>query len=127
MATAVNTIRNKERKSGNAGSSLFSRIDKTMKLDAMFSEGVPVQYLPRVLWLFMFALIYIANAHYANKTQKNLAKTLVQVEELRVDYTTNKAAYMQQGMQSSVARNVSVSGLEESSVPPRKIKLEEEE
>ena len=106
---------------------MFSMLDKAIRLDSVFEQGVPLKHVPRVLFLFMLAIVYIANSHFSNKLTRRLNKTQAEVEELRVDYTTTKAAYMEAGKQSKVAANVADMGLEESSVPPRKIKLNDEE
>lgn len=134
MATVINPFRKSGFSNNNANTgfetpdnrnvNLFEMIDSTVRLDSLFEDGIPVRFIPRLLWIFCLALLYIANSHYANKTVKELNKTKAEVEELRVDYTTHKAEYMETSKQSKVASNVAAFGLEESSVPPRKIVLE---
>jgi len=121
---AENTIRldNPARpKTSATGSGIFSGIEKTLKLETWFEAGFPVQYLPRILFVFMLALIYISNTHYADKATREVSRLQSEVEDLRADYTTLKADVMYAGKQSEVAKRVKALGLEESMVPPFKV------
>ena len=104
---------------------LFGFLQTALRVDSIFSGGLPIRYLPRLLWLTVLVIVYIANNHNANRTIVKLSKTRQEIEELRVDYTTLKAAYMSQSKQSEVAKRVEPMGLSESLVPPRKIVLED--
>lgn len=121
---------NAEKKSANSkvknGKSLFTYIDKFFRLNRVFDDGLPVSYLPRILWITLLALFYIANAHYGEKTVRKIEKYKTQVEDLRADYTTLKADYMYASKQSEVAKKVEKMGLYESSEPPYKIVVKDE-
>jgi hypothetical protein len=108
--------------SGNK--SVFAMIEKTFKMDGMFNEGVPVQFLPYILWVTVLVVLYIANAHYTEKTIRKIDKMKYEVEDLRTEYTTLKASYMFQSKQSEIAKKVSVFGLEESKKPPVRLKID---
>ena len=90
------------------GNSIFSGIEKKLKLETYFEEGFPVQYLPKILFAVFLSLIYISNTHYAEKTTRHINKAQSEVEDLRADYTTLKADVMFASKQSEVADRKSV-------------------
>jgi len=104
---------------------LFGLLQSALRMDSVLSSGLPVRYLPRLLWLTVLTIFYIANNHNANRTLVQIDRTLDKIERKRVDYTTLKAEYMSASKQSEVARRVAPLGLSESQVPPRKIVLED--
>ncbi len=108
-------------------SSLFSGLEKKLKLETYFEEGFPVQYLPNILFVLFLSLLYIGNTHYAEKTTRAINKAQSEVEDLRADFTTLKADLMFAGKQSEVARRVKPLGLKESLHPPHKIEVEKGE
>lgn len=101
--------------------SLFSNLEKRLKLDSYFEAGYPIQHLPKILFIMMLGLIYISNSHYAEKTVRKINAVQSEVEDLRADFTTLKADLMFASKQSEVARKVKTMGLEESQNPPIKI------
>lgn len=103
------------------GKSVFSGLEKRLKLESYFEEGFPVQYLPKILFVIFLGLLYISNTHYADKTTRTIDKAQSEVEDLRADFTTLKADVMFASKQSEVARRVKSMGLEESLSPPFKI------
>ena len=106
--------------SGN-GTSVFSVLEKRLKLESYFEEGFPVQYLPKILFVVFLSLVYISNTHYAEKTIRQIDKAQTEVEDLRADFTTLKSDVMFASKQSEVARRVKAIGLKESLRPPYKI------
>jgi len=102
-------------------SSLFARIDNHLKLEAIFKDGLPVRYLPYILYTTLLVVIYIGYNHYAEKTTREIGKLENQVEDLRADYTTLKSDYMFSRLQSEVAKRAKSLGLEDNSEPPEKI------
>ncbi|WP_210465479.1 FtsL-like putative cell division protein [Rufibacter roseolus] len=109
------------------GTSLFELLDRYTKVDWFFAEGLPVRYLPKVLFLMGVTLFYIGNTHYADRTLRRIDKTKAETEDLRADYTTLKSEYMEASKQSEVARNVAPLGLMESSTPPIQVVLKKDE
>jgi len=103
------------------GPSLFSGLEKKLKLESYFEEGFPVKYLPKILFAVLLSLLYISNTHYAEKATRRIDKMQSEVEDLRADYTTLKADIMYASKQSEVARRVKELGLRESLNPPFKI------
>lgn len=117
----------KTKSEGSSGSSLFSGIEKRLKLESYFEEGFPVQYLPKILFVMFLGLLYISNTHHAEKTVRKINTIHTEVEDLRADYTTLKSDLMFASKQSEVARKVRAFGLQESLRPPNKIEVEEGE
>lgn len=107
--------------------SLFTFIEDNLKVFALFDDGVPVKYLPYVLYVIGIGVFYIWNSHNAERNIRRTEKLQKQVDELRADYTTLQASYMYSSKQSEVAKRVNKLGLYESSEPPYKIVVEESE
>jgi len=118
---------NPTRKSSKPGVSMFSGIEKRLRLESYFEEGFPVKYLPKILFVMVLGLLYISNTHYAEKTVRRISVVQAEVEDLRADYTTLKSDLMFASKQSEVARKVKVLGLKESLRPPFKVEVEEGE
>ncbi|MBL7845950.1 MAG: hypothetical protein JNL40_00675 [Cyclobacteriaceae bacterium] len=112
-------------KSSAGGPTLFSGIERRLKLENYFEEGFPVQYLPKILFIMLLGLLYISNTHYAEKTVRRIDQVQSDVEDLRADYTTLKSDLMFASKQSEVARKVKSLGLKESLNPPTKVVVEE--
>ncbi|WKV14051.1 FtsL-like putative cell division protein [Marivirga harenae] len=123
-----NTFKKKDKNQAkdSASGSIFSKLDK--KLGGNNGEGgLPVHYLPYVLFLVAIGIFYIGNSHYADKTTRKIDKLHQEVEDLRADYTTLKSEYMFASKQSEVAKKVKKLGLKESEKPPFKIVIEKGE
>ena len=116
----------KKKKEGSVRS-LFSKLERAIKLENYFDEGFPVKYLPKIMFVLMLGLLYIGNTHYTEKTVRKINSLQIEVEDLRADYTTLKSDLMFASKQSEVARKVSASGLKESVTPPFKITVKEGE
>ncbi|MEQ9426216.1 MAG: FtsL-like putative cell division protein [Cyclobacteriaceae bacterium] len=112
--------------SGSSRGSFFTWIEKTLRLDGLVEYGIPLKFMPQLLFLAGLLIFYIGNKHFAEKTIRNISKTESQVEDLRADYTTLKADYMFASKQSEVAKKVAGIGLIESKTPPNKIIITEE-
>jgi len=111
----------------SGGFSVFSAIERKLKLESYFEEGFPVQYIPKIVFVMALGLIYIGNTHHAEKTVRKINHIQAEVEDLRADYTTLKADLMFSSKQSEVAEKVKAYGLKESLTPPFKIVVEEGE
>jgi len=107
------------------GPSLFSGMEKRLKLESYFEEGFPVQYLPKILFVMVLGLLYISNTHHAERTTRAINRAQTEVEDLRADYTTLKSDVMFASKQSEVARRVKEIGLKESLRPPYKIVVDD--
>ncbi|WP_317206652.1 FtsL-like putative cell division protein [Hymenobacter sp. 15J16-1T3B] len=103
--------------------SIFSLVEKVLNVDGLFRDGVPVHYLPHTLFVMFLILVYIGNTHYAARMNRSIQRLKTETEDLRADYTTLSADYMEASKQSEVARKVAAYGLVESSSPPFSIKV----
>ncbi|HEU5145173.1 MAG TPA: FtsL-like putative cell division protein [Chryseosolibacter sp.] len=124
---STNKFKVKSSTAAVGGFSIFSSIERKLKLESYFEEGFPVHYLPKILFVLVLGLIYIGNTHYAEQTVRKINVMQVEVEDLRADYTTLKADLMFSSKQSEVARKVKAFGLKESLIPPYKVVVEEGE
>jgi hypothetical protein len=122
--TNVEKVKPKKESAGTGGS-IFSGMERRLKLETYFEEGFPVQYLPKILFILVLSLLYIGNTHHAEKTVRAINRAQSEVEDLRADYTTLKADVMFASKQSEVARRVKELGLKESLNPPFKIVAED--
>jgi hypothetical protein len=124
----ANVLKNGETSSAQTekaeGKGIFALISQAFRMDGMFEEGVPVRFMPQIVWVTVLIILYIANAHYTEKTIRRIDKLKYEVEDLRTDYTTLKASYMYESKQSEVAKKVDIIGLKESKNPPVVIELE---
>jgi hypothetical protein len=107
------------------GPNLFSWLEGGLRFDSLFSDGIPAWMLPRIAFGFFLCLLYIGISHQSNRTIQKLNKAKVLLEDLRVNYTTQKAELMYQSKQSEVAKSVRELGLKESAVPPQKVPVQE--
>lgn len=101
--------------------SLFSWIQHIVNMDDLLEEGIPLKYIPQILFITFITVFYIGNSHYAEKITRQIETLQDEVEELRADYTSLKADYMFSSKQSEVVKKVKELGLEENDTPPVKI------
>ncbi len=102
---------------------LFSIMERLVRVDRFFENGLPLKYLPNVLFTILLIIGYIGYNHYADKNARNINKLEVEVEDLRAHYTTLKAQYMYARLQSEVQKKVKPLGLVESMNPPYKLTI----
>ncbi len=105
------------------GPGIFGLIDRMLRLEGFFRDGVPVRFLPPVLWGMGLVLLYIANSHFADRTIRAMDRVKRETEDYRADFTTLKSDYMKTTIQSEVARRVASLGMVESKSPPYRIVL----
>lgn len=121
---AVNSVRSSQKEEKKT---IFSMIESRLKFDKVFENGLPVQYLPRVIFITAILIFYIGNTHHAERTVRKIDKMKNEVANIRADYTTMKADLMFASKSSEVAKRVAPWGLEESLTPPTKVILKEGE
>ncbi len=80
--------------------SVFTLLERVTRMDGLFREGLPVRYLPHVLFVMFLILVYIGNTHYATRMNRAIQKLKLETEDLRADYTTLKSDYMEASKQS---------------------------
>jgi cell shape-determining protein MreC len=116
---ATNTNRIKIRPSG--GGAFFTWLERALRMDVLFEDGIPVRFVPHVLFIAFLGVLYIANNHMADKNLREIDTLQQEVEELRADYTSLRSDHMFAVKQSEVAKKVKAMGLRESFNPPHKI------
>ncbi len=104
-----------------SGKSLFNFVDDKMTMGKMFESGLPVKYIPYILYITVLGIVYIANTHYSDRLNSSILKLQKEVEDARSAYTTLKSDYSYESKQSEVAKKVKSIGLIEDKNPPRKI------
>ena len=77
--------------------------------------------LPFILFIAFIGIIYIANAHYAEKSVRETNDIEKKMKQLQWEYTTTKSELEYNSKQSEVAKLVGQDGLKELTVPPQKI------
>ena len=121
---STNTYRNLTSK--NSGKkSFFALLENYLNVEKYFNQGLPIKFLPPILFITLLGIIYIGNLHHAEKNIRKINRLEVEVEDLRADYTTLKANYMFTSKQSEVAKQAPSIGLVESNTPPNKIVIKE--
>jgi len=101
---------------------LFRLINRFLRMDTTMSEVIHVRFLPQILFLSFLCLLYIGNRHYAEKKIRDISQLETEVEDLRADYTTLKAAFMYESKQSEVAKRAEALGLKEPKESPELIR-----
>ena len=104
-----------------AGPNIFSWLEGSIRFETLFREGIPAQHLPKIAFCFFLSLLYIGVSHQSNRTIQKLNKAKLLLEDLRVNYTTQKAELMYNSKQSEVAKMVEPYGIKESEIPPQKV------
>lgn len=119
MAKSIDDNEEKEQKkyaSGKAGV-----LDLFFNLDHLTNGEIPVKWVYRIIYIAFLVLAYIYYTMLADGKIHQIAKETAELEELRADYTTQKAEYMKMGKQSFLAHEVHKYGMEPTLIPPTKI------
>lgn len=96
-------------------------------LNGRFLSGpVFIRQLPFLLYLCFLALIYIAYGYFTESTVKQIYRVDADLKELKAEYLTSQAQLQQLRQQSNIAEAIKIIGLEESTVPPKKIIISKE-
>ncbi|MCU0428411.1 MAG: FtsL-like putative cell division protein [Cytophagaceae bacterium] len=118
---------NEEQEHFEKSQTIFEVVESKLGLNKILTKGLPLTQLPKVLFLLLLVLLYVANTHYGDKLVRRTNKLKNEVEDLRADYITLKAELMFKSKQSEVAKRVAALELEEPVTPPYKIVVEEED
>jgi hypothetical protein len=91
---------------------------------SLLSKDNVSSQIPYVLFLAFLAIVYIANRYRYEKLVREGQRMQIEVKNLRAESITTASQLMYISKQSQVARMVQEKGLglEESVVPPKKIK-----
>lgn len=77
-----------------------------------------VRQMPFFLFLSLLAVGYIYNGHYADKLNRDIAKTSKQLQELQYEYKTVKGEVLFRSKQSELMKAVEPLGLKELTASP---------
>ena len=91
------------------------------------SKDNVVGLLPFIFFLTFLGILYIGNGYYAEKIVRDLHKTGNDVKELRSEYITLKSDLNFKSKQSQVAQATKQLEIIESTTPPTKIVVDEDE
>jgi cell division protein FtsL len=91
------------------------------------SKDNVVSFLPYIFFMTFMGILYIANGYYAEKVVRELHKTGNDVKELRSEYITIKSELNYKSKQSQVAQATASIEVYESTIPPTKIIVDENE
>ena len=98
-----------------------SPLVKISEFDFFISREMVSKLLPFVMFLFMLGMLYIANAHYANKVVVGSGKVMNHIKELRSEYISVKKDLMTNSKQTEVFQRLEGTGLKPLGKPPVKI------
>lgn len=103
--------------------SIFAHLEPIIASSNLFVDGLPVRYIPLVLYVLLLGLCYVGNTHYHERMVRETHRITQEVSLLRVDFTELKAKHMLDSKQSVVAKRVASLGIYETNRPPLKVKL----
>jgi Bacteriodetes cell division protein (FtsL-like) len=112
----------KKREAGKVSKSLANIFS-----GSFLSKDNVVGLLPFIFFLTFIGILYIANGYYAEKVVRELHKTGNEVKELRSEYITIKSDLNFKSKQSQVAQATEPLEIYESTTPPTKILIDEDE
>ncbi len=90
-----------------------------------FDSRKVLKLLPHIIFVAVFGIVYIANRHYTERMVRQITKLKAEVEELRVDYTTLNAAFMQERNENNILLKAKQLDLKGRNKTQYKIKLED--
>jgi len=92
----------------------------------VFSLPVLVRNIRYMGFLSFLALLYITNAHFADRAMISMNGLQKELKELRWEYMNTKSQLMYKSKQTEIKKLVTPLGLEELKQPPKKIILDQE-
>lgn len=121
MANAVKNSTDESNKDSKNGV-----MDLLFNIDSLTGGELPIPLLKKVFFVAGLILIYIYYTMMAESKIHRIESTKIELEEIRADYTTQKADYMKVGKQSYLATAMKKYKLEVSLIPPTKVVIETE-
>jgi hypothetical protein len=121
MANAVNNQSNEPKTKSKGGV-----MDLLFNIDSLTGGELPVALLKKIIFIAFLILIYIYYTMLAEGKIHRIEKAKMDLEEIRANYTTQKAEYMKVGKQSYLAIAMKKYNLELSLTPPIKVVAEKE-
>jgi hypothetical protein len=116
-------------KSNSDGSKIKSKggvMDLLFNIDSLTGGELPYDLLKKIFFIAGLIMVYIYYTMMAESKIHQIEKVKMDLEEIRADYTTQKAEYMKVGKQSYLAIAMKKYNLELSLTPPIKIVADKE-
>jgi hypothetical protein len=101
-------------------------MDLLFNIDSLTGGELPIPLLKKVLFIAGLIMVYIYYTMMAESKIHRIEKVKLELDEIRADYTTQKAEYMKVGKQSYLALAMKKYKLEPSLIPPTKVVYETE-
>lgn len=101
-------------------------MDLLFNIDSLTGGELPIPLLKKVVYTAFLILIYIYYTMMAESKIHRIEKVKLELDEIRADYTTQKAEYMKVGKQSYLSLAMKKYKLEPSLIPPIKVVSESE-
>ena len=121
MASSIESSDAKKTKSKtNAGI-----LDLVFNIDPITGGELPLYLIYRISFVAGLIFIYIYYTMVADGEIHQIAKIKTELQEVRADYTTQKAEYMKASKQSYLANEMEKYNLQLSLTPPIKVVSEE--
>jgi hypothetical protein len=117
MAKSVETTgSSKGNNNSNAGI-----LDLIFNLDPITGGELPMSLMYKIAFVAFLIMCYIYYSMVADVEIHQIAKIKSELQEVRADYTTQKAEYMKAGKQSYLANEMKKYNLQSSLTPPTKV------
>ena len=123
----MNTFKRTEKPKVKKETSKVSRSLANIFSGNLLSKDNVVSFLPFIFFMTFMGILYIANGYYAENAVRDLHKTGNDVKELRSEYITIKSDLNYKSKQSQVAQATASIKVHESTIPPTKIVVNEDE
>jgi hypothetical protein len=105
----------------NVGRSMHSMLDGSFLTRKKFIRAIPF-----ILFLMFLGILYITNIFRVESTKRQLDNLEEDLRELRYEYISSRSKLMFESKPSAVSYKLTETGIKESLVPPKKIKINEE-
>lgn len=110
----------KERKMPSFEFSAFKSFSNIMDGSFLTKDSV-LKLIPFFGYLIFLAVVLIANNYVAQRRIKEIDVTSNELKELHDEYISTKSELMYHSKMSEVAKNLELTGVKESMVPPKKV------
>ena len=94
---------------------------------SFLTRGRMLHALPFLLYLFLLAMLYIANVYYSEKVVRETDDLRKELEELQYEFITSKSTLMNLQKSSELEKKLESTGIKPSTTPPGKIILDNKE
>jgi Tfp pilus assembly protein PilO len=111
-------------KSNSDGSKIKSKggvMDLLFNIDSLTGGELPYDLLKKIFFIAGLIMVYIYYTMMAESKIHQIEKVKMDLEEIRADYTTQKAEYMKVSKQSNLEETLKRYQIGVSTIPPTKV------